>query len=88
MVSAIFVSVSVAALAFICSAQPLEERQSFRSPFNLYAYGDDINGMEVFYADGMAPTPRTNDQLSNLFNRASSNRGTTCIERDQQSSNV
>lgn len=39
-------------LALDCSAKPLEKRQSSGGPFNLYAYGEGINGLEVFYADG------------------------------------
>lgn len=48
----LFVPVVVAALGLAGAAHPLEERQSPGSPFSLYAYGDDINGLEVFYADG------------------------------------
>ena len=42
----------VIAFGLFCSAQPLEERQSNGNPFNLYAYGEGINGLPVFYADG------------------------------------
>lgn len=52
MISSISVPILVAALGFVCTAQPLEQRQSSGNPFSLYAYGDDINGLEVFYADG------------------------------------
>lgn len=33
-------------------AKPLEERQSSGKPFNLYAYGEGIPGLQIFYADG------------------------------------
>lgn len=51
MASAFFVSVIVAVLGLACAAQPLQ-RQISGDPFSLYAYGDNINGLEVFYADG------------------------------------
>ncbi|KAJ5934540.1 hypothetical protein N7466_004087 [Penicillium verhagenii] len=38
----------------ICSAHPLEAREVGTTPFNLYAYGTNINGLRVFYADGEA----------------------------------
>ncbi|KAJ6007145.1 hypothetical protein N7499_000809 [Penicillium canescens] len=41
------------ASAVVCSAQPLEARQS-TSSFNLYAYGEGISGLPVFYKDGTA----------------------------------
>jgi hypothetical protein len=45
----------MATLVLFCSAQPLEERQSSGNPFDLYAYGEGINGLKVFYADGLPP---------------------------------
>lgn len=51
MASAFIVSLIVAALGLACAAQPLQ-RQSSGDPFSLYAYGDNVNGLEVFYADG------------------------------------
>jgi hypothetical protein len=41
------------ASAVVCSAQPLEARQS-TSSFNLYAYGEGISGLPVFYKDGIS----------------------------------
>ena len=45
-------SALVVFLGLVCSAQPLQARQSNDTPFSLYAYGDNINGLPVFYADG------------------------------------
>ncbi|KAJ5894470.1 hypothetical protein N7495_006161 [Penicillium taxi] len=36
------------------SAHPVGPRQLDGSPFRLYAYGDGMNGLSVFYADGQA----------------------------------
>jgi hypothetical protein len=35
----------------LCSAQPLEARQS-TSSFKLYAYGEGISGLPIYYQDG------------------------------------
>ncbi|KAJ5123517.1 hypothetical protein N7448_009614 [Penicillium atrosanguineum] len=73
----------VAAFGLFCSAQPLEERQSNGNPFSLYAYGEDINGLHVFYADGQAQIGDMS--LSNASNKVpmyvtySSNDRTTWI---------
>ncbi|KAJ6113795.1 hypothetical protein N7523_007112 [Penicillium sp. IBT 18751x] len=48
--------VFMVATGLFSSAQPLEERQANGTPFGLYAYGDGINGLPVFYADGSNPT--------------------------------
>jgi ABC-type transporter Mla subunit MlaD len=42
----------IAIFALACQAVPLVERQSNESTFGLYAYGTNINGLPVFYADG------------------------------------
>ncbi|OQE43037.1 hypothetical protein PENCOP_c003G07537 [Penicillium coprophilum] len=43
------------AFGLICSAQPLEKRQSTNpTSFKLYAYGPDISGLPVFYMNGTA----------------------------------
>ncbi|KAJ0413931.1 hypothetical protein BJY00DRAFT_319289 [Aspergillus carlsbadensis] len=52
---------TVVLLAFWCrglfaSAHPLDRRQApaIEDAFNLYAYGDSISGLSVYYADGKA----------------------------------
>jgi hypothetical protein len=42
----------IALCGAISSAHPLEKRQDADS-WRLYAYGDDINGLPIFYADGL-----------------------------------
>lgn len=76
-----------AALGLVCTAQPLEQRQSSGSPFSLYAYGNNINGLEVFYADG-EHGDKSVWLTADVFNRASSNRRSIFIKRDEQSANV
>ncbi|KAL3455234.1 hypothetical protein BJX64DRAFT_295233 [Aspergillus heterothallicus] len=56
-----FVVQAVALLGFWCHglfayAHPLETRQApaIEDTFNLYAYGESISGLPVFYADGKA----------------------------------
>ncbi|KAJ5670152.1 uncharacterized protein N7477_005515 [Penicillium maclennaniae] len=49
-----FLPVFVVATGLFSSAQPLEERHANGNPFSLYAYGDGINGLPIFYADGQA----------------------------------
>ncbi|KAJ5663180.1 hypothetical protein N7507_003911 [Penicillium longicatenatum] len=44
----------IAIFGLACQAVPLVERQSNESTFGLYAYGTNINGLPVFYADGLA----------------------------------
>ncbi|KAJ5779177.1 hypothetical protein N7457_006897 [Penicillium paradoxum] len=41
------------AYGLVCSAQPVEKRQSTES-FKLYAYGENISGLPVFYSNGTA----------------------------------
>lgn len=48
----------IAIFGLACQAAPLSERQadeSKGSTFGLYAYGNNINGLPVFYADGILP---------------------------------
>lgn len=45
------ISSIVGFLGLVSSAQPLQTRQS-NEPFSLYAYGDNIDGLPIFYADG------------------------------------
>lgn len=40
-----------AAFSFNCSARPLKARGS-GDVFRIYAFGDNISGLQVFYADG------------------------------------
>ncbi|KAJ6088584.1 hypothetical protein N7486_009845 [Penicillium sp. IBT 16267x] len=46
--------VLIAIFGLACQATPLSKRQTDGSTFGLYAYGDNINGLPVFYADGLA----------------------------------
>ncbi|CRL29121.1 unnamed protein product [Penicillium camemberti] len=46
----LFLSILLLAFGLVCSAHPLEERQSRTTePFKLYAYGPGISGLPVFY---------------------------------------
>lgn len=56
MINTLILRAFVVAFGLFCSAQPLEERQSNGNSFDLYAYGEGINGLPVFYADGSHPT--------------------------------
>ena len=40
--------------SFNCSARPLKARGS-GDVFHIYAFGDNISGLQVFYADGNSP---------------------------------
>ncbi|KGO69005.1 hypothetical protein PITC_078300 [Penicillium italicum] len=51
MISVIFVVVF--AIFAVCSARPMEKRQA-NGPWSLYAYGSNIDGLPIFYADGQA----------------------------------
>ncbi|CAG8899730.1 unnamed protein product [Penicillium egyptiacum] len=44
---------AVVVLFAVGSAYPMEKRQA-NGPWSLYAYGKDIDGLPVFYADGQA----------------------------------
>ncbi|KAJ5169299.1 uncharacterized protein N7500_002082 [Penicillium coprophilum] len=49
------------AFGLICSAQPLEKRQSTNTTsFKLYAYGPDISGLPIFYLNVTASTDGSN----------------------------
>lgn len=50
--SMMFVGFLIAIFGLSCQAAPLAERQADGSTFGIYAYGDNINGLPVFYADG------------------------------------
>jgi hypothetical protein len=41
-------------LGFVCSASPLNGRGAERQ-FHIYAFGENISGLQVFYADGNSP---------------------------------
>jgi hypothetical protein len=41
-------------LGFVCSASPLNGRGAERH-FHIYAFGENISGLQVFYADGNSP---------------------------------
>jgi hypothetical protein len=41
--------------SFNCSAQPLPARGS-GDVFHIYAFGDNISSLQVFYADGNSPS--------------------------------
>ncbi|KAJ5919190.1 hypothetical protein N7466_010133 [Penicillium verhagenii] len=41
----------IATLGLACQAAPVTERQADGSSFGLYAYGENITGLPVFYAD-------------------------------------
>jgi hypothetical protein len=62
----LFLSMLSLLLAFvlICSAHPLEKRQSTDS-FKLYAYGKDISGLPIFYSNGntFSKPPKQNNIL-------------------------
>lgn len=74
MLFAFIIPAFVAAFGLLGLAKPLEERQSSGKPFNLYAYGEGIPGLPVFYADGwpsmLIPIV---DSLTYLVYRSSSN---------------
>lgn len=44
-----------AVFGFNCSAWPLKARGS-GDVFHIYAFGDNISGLQVFYADGNSPS--------------------------------
>ncbi|KAJ5263326.1 hypothetical protein N7478_010931 [Penicillium angulare] len=44
----------VSALAVVCHAGLLEERQHHGTSWSLYVYGGKINGLPVLYGDGLA----------------------------------
>lgn len=48
MISIIFAAVAIFAVG---SAHPMEKRQA-NGPWSLYAYGNNIDGLPIFYADG------------------------------------
>lgn len=54
MISIIF-AVVVATFA-VSSAHPMEKRQA-NGPWSLYAYGSNIDGLPIFYADGKYLSP-------------------------------
>jgi hypothetical protein len=51
MISTIF-AVAIALFGVIGSSHPFEKRQGNDSTWGLYAYGDHIGGLPVFFADG------------------------------------
>jgi hypothetical protein len=55
----------LAAVWLVCGAHshPLENRGT-GSNFALYAYGDNISGLEVYYADGTGSLPQDSVEFS------------------------
>lgn len=76
----------VAAFGLLSLAKPLEERQFSGKPFNLYAYGEGIPGLQVFYADGqLSIVILIVDRLTYSVCRSSSNWWHVAVQCIQQS---
>ena len=52
MIQILLSGVAALAMVGICDARPLESRSRVGDKFNLYAWGNNIPGLDVFYANG------------------------------------
>ncbi|KAJ5598061.1 hypothetical protein N7537_008145 [Penicillium hordei] len=91
----LFLSILLLAFGLVCSAHPLEERQSRTTePFKLYAYGPGISGLPVFYRNVTASTGNTfvahpSDSTSSAedFTTLPANTNMLCLDRGNTDSN-
>ncbi|KAJ5946068.1 hypothetical protein N7454_002907 [Penicillium verhagenii] len=58
----------IATLGLACQSAPVTERQADGSSFGLYAYGENISGLPVFYADGLAQIGDASQSSGNARN--------------------